>query len=508
MPRASIFPPPGIQRAATPLASSGRWFDQNLMRWRGGTLQPIGGWASLPLATFDSNPRDVLTYHDNSQNRWAIVGTDTALYAYDFGLEVLHVITPTGVGPLEPPGPALGYGTGNYGADAYGTAREPADVGPQDVAVEFGDQWAMDLFGELVMIVPTQDGHLFVWDPTTPDTPAVLVPEAPIQNFGVLVTDERFVVLLGAGGNPRQIAWCDQENFHSWTPTISNQAGTLPVETEGRPLGGIRCPGGNLLFTDNDAHLLHFVGPPYVYGLNKVGANCGLLSRRAYNSAAGLVFWIGKKTFWQYGGAVTPVISEVADWLFSILNLDWAGRLFASSNPAFTEVWWHFPDEGGTECNRYVGMTYGPQSMTWIIGLLDRSAGDIKGAMDRPVLGGNAKLYLHEYGWLDDGASRVGTVYIESADIELAPNGENRFHVTQVMHDYVGDLGAMGFRFFIQEETDGAEWDTGSYPVINGNGLTDVRFSARTMRMRVEGLTDTTFALGRTRLRSRLGGTR
>jgi hypothetical protein len=508
MQRASIFPQPGIFRAATPLASSGRWWDANLMRWRGGTLQPIGGWASLPNATFPDPARDLLSYHDNSGKRWAIIGTDSALYAYDFDLETLYTITPAGVGPLDPPGPILGYGTGDYGMDAYGTARQPQDVGPHDIAANFGDAWSLDLFGEDVYCVPTQDGQLYSWSPTTPSTPMTVIAEAPVGNYGVLVTDERFIVLIGAGGNPRQVAWCDQENPHLWAPAIDNQAGSLPLETEGKPLGGIRCPGGNLLFTDNDTHLLHYVGPPYVYGLNKVGANCGPTSRRAWNAAAGIVYWVGKKTLWQYSGSVTALPTDVSDWLFSILNSDWSGRVFASSNPAFTELWWHFPDEGSQECNRYIGVNYGAPGMPCIIGALLRNAGDIKGAMDRPLLCGGNLLYLHEFGWLDDGNSRVGTVYIETGDVELSNNGERRYHVTQVAHDYVGDMGAMGFRFFPQEESDGPSWDTGSYPVISGSGLTDVRFSGRQARMRLEGLADTPFAVGRARLLSRQGGLR
>jgi hypothetical protein len=36
----------------------------------------------------------------------------------------------------------------------------------------------------------------------------------------------------------------------------------------------------------------------------------------------------------------------------------------------------------------------------------------------------------------------------------------------------------------------------------------DVKFSGRTVRMRVEGTADTAWALGRTRLEARLGGRR
>jgi len=46
------------------------------------------------------------------------------------------------------------------------------------------------------------------------------------------------------------------------------------------------------------------------------------------------------------------------------------------------------------------------------------------------------------------------------------------------------------------------------FPITNDSGLTDVRFSARSLRMRIEALSDGPFALGKTRLIVRPGGTR
>src|SRR4249920_310735 len=115
MPRVAQAPPPGVVRNATPEATPGRWYDCNLVRFRGGQLQPIGGNVAQPHTTTPTLPRDLLTWHDNARVRWAAFGTDAALYAYRFDTQTLYTITPAGVGGLGPPGALVGYGLADYG---------------------------------------------------------------------------------------------------------------------------------------------------------------------------------------------------------------------------------------------------------------------------------------------------------------------------------------------------------------------------------------------------------
>jgi hypothetical protein len=517
-------PPPGIVRNGTPEATPGRWWDANNVRWRGGILQPIGGNVQLPATSVTDLPRDVITWHDNAYKRWAVFGTDTRLYAYDFSLQVLYDITPTGVGALDPPGALVGFGLGDYGAAAYGTARDPADIGPQDVSANMGDKWSLDTFGELLLVVPTQDGHLFVWDPNTPTVAAVVVTEAPTMNRGVIVTDQRQVVLLGAGGDPRNIAWSDQESLYIWTPDVTNLAGSKRLVTQAYALTALKVPQGILIFTTNDLHLMTYVGAPYAYGITQVAASCGPISHRAPIAIGSFAAWPSLQGFWSWAGAPAPFYCDVQDWFYSLVNRTMAGRVFGSPNPPFAELWWDWPDEGSSECNRYICVNYNPLASTaaavysaqrpWSIGMRSRTAGDLMGTMDYPILGGPAGagggLYLHEYGWLDNGNPRApnGDIYCESGAIALG-EGDKRFHVKQVVFDAATDLNnpAFGYRFFTREQPFSADADTGLYTVIN-DGLMDCRFSGRSVRMRLEATLDTTFAVGRPRLEVRPGGRR
>jgi hypothetical protein len=483
---------------------------------------PIGGHVvqpntDVPLPTL---PRDILTWHDNSNVRWAAFGTDARLWAYRFDLQEIFDITPAGVGPLDPPGARVGYGLADYGASTYGTARDPSDIGPQDIAATMGDRWSLDTFGERLLIVPTQDGHLFVWDPNTPTVLPTIVPNAPLLNRGVIVTDQRAAVLLGAGGDPRRIAWSDQEDYTVWAPAVANLAGDKQLQSQSYAMTALKVGQGVLIWTANDLHLMQYVGPPYAYGINQIAAGCGPLSPRATVAIGNTVFWPGLQNFWAYSGTVSPLPCDVGDWFFSLVNREQLGRVFGSSNPAFSECWWDWPDEGSTECNRYIAVNYSDQGRPWTIGVRNRTAADWKGVMDYPILGGpnpdatGGCLYLHEYGMTDNGVPRGGTgqIYLESGAIALG-EGDKRFHVRQIALDAAvagpEELAeVLAWRFFVREQAhDTTEYDTGSYTEQH-NGLMDVRFSGRVARIRLEALTDDVWSIGRPRLIVRPGGRR
>ena len=513
MPRVTQAPPPGVVRNATPEATPGRWYDVNLVRFRGGQLQPIGGNVAQPGTATPTQPRDLLTWHDNARVRWAAFGTDVKLYAYRFDTHVLYDITPAGVGPLNPPGALVGYGLADFGESTYGTARDPADIGVQDIAAIQGDRWSMDTFGQDLLVVPTQDGRLYRWTPTTPAVLPLLVAGAPINNRGVIVTDQRHVVLLASGGDPRNIAWSDQENPAVWAPSLTNLAGSKLLQTQSYAMCAVKVNDGLLIFTATDLHKMTYVGAPYAYGIVQIAAGCGPISARSVIGVGSFYAWPGLQTFWTYQGNVQPLKCDVQDWYFSLINRQMVGRVFGSPNPAFTELWWDWPDEGAQENNRYLALNYSDQTHPWTIGVRRRTAGDPSGTMDYPVLGGplgsGGSLFLHEYGWSDNGVPRAphGDVYAESGNITLG-EGDKRFHVKQVIFDAEAANG-IGYRFFPREQPHDAasEYDTGLYTEIH-DGLMDVRFSGRSVRMRMEAMADEPWAVGRPRLEMKAGGRR
>ena len=525
MPRVPQAPPPGVVRNATPEATPGRWYDTDHVRFRGGQIQPIGGNVALPnTAGQDLSvpdwPRDLLTWHDNAYVRWSAFGTDSKLYAYRFDTHDLYDITPAGVGPLDPPGALTGYGGGDYGLDTYGTSRDASDIGPNDIAATMGDIWSLATFGEDLLVVPTQDGHLFRWTPTTPATLPVLVTgvpagTVPANNRGVIVTDQRHVVLLGAGGDPRNIAWSDQENPDVWVADVTNLAGEKLLVTQSYVMTATKVSDGILIFTANDVHKMQYVGAPYAYGIVQIASGCGPLSLRAVVAVGSMVAWPGVQTFWSYNGNVQPQPCPVGDWFYSLLNRDKVGRVFGSPNPAFSEFWWDWPGESSTECNRYLIFNYADPGNPWAIGTRSRTAADPSATMDNPILGGylvdqTGSLFIHEFGLSNNGQPRAvsGGIYAESGAIYFS-EGETRFHCKQVVSDAAPQTGAIAFTFFAREEPgdDAGEFEAGPYVDVH-NGLVDVRFSGRSVRMRIEAVADVPFSVGRPRLVIRQGGRR
>ena len=528
-------PPPGIVRESTAEATPGRWWDGNNIRWRGGVIVPVGGNALLTGTNVGDVPRDVITWHDLSYQRWAAYGTDTHLYAYCFDTQTQYDITPTGAPPILPPGYPSGYGLGYYGDNIYGISSPTGSpIGPPGILGHVTDWWSMDTFGALLVVVPTQDGHLYSWDPAHPTTPATQVLNAPTQNRGVIVTDQRQVVLYGAGGDPRSIAWSDQENMTVWTPAVSNLAGQKELVTQAAALTACKVASGILLFTTNDVHLMTYVGPPYAYGIVQIASGCGPISPRAVAGAGSAVAWMSLQNFWLYNGNVQTLGCDVKNWFFSVLKAGAQGRLFGSANPQFAELWWDFPDINSSngECNRYIAMNYsgalpgvytgagaGVAAGYWMLGSRARTAGDRIGTLDYPVLGGigpsgsGGALYQHEAGYTDNGAARAsaGNVWLESGSITSSDGADKRFHVRQVVYDATTDptlAPAFGWRFFYKEQPyDAVERDSGLYTQIHG-GLMDTRFSGRSVRMRLEATQDAPFTVGKTRLDMVPGGTR
>ena len=82
-----------------------------------------------------------------------------------------------------------------YGASTYGTAREGGSYSPPGI-------WTLDTWGQNLVGCLDADGRIWEWALNT-GTPAAVVANAPTNNLGILVTEERHLMALGAGGNPR-----------------------------------------------------------------------------------------------------------------------------------------------------------------------------------------------------------------------------------------------------------------------------------------------------------------
>ena len=429
--------------------------------------------------------RGFITWRDNSANRWIAAGTHTKLYAMNEA-GTLKEITPTGLtAGIADALSTTGYGYSTYGTLAYGTAR------PDNGVSTPATTWSMDTWGEYLVACSNADGKIYEWQLgfTTP-TLAAAITNAPTGNKAVLVTSERIMFALGAGGNPRKVQWCDQENNTLWTPAGDNLAGDYELATPGTLLAGKRVKGVNLLFTDVDVHTAQYVGAPFVYGFEKAGSGCGLISAQSVAAIDTAAIWMSRAGFWIYDGYVKPLPSDVSDYVFGNINFNQASKVYAVHNSKFGEIWWYYPSSGSNENDSYVTFNY--RENHWNIGTLARTAGADSGVFTNPLMvSTDGYIYEHEVGFAYDSAS----VYAESGPIQLG-NGDNIMSVRQVIPDEQ-TLGEAVVSFKTRNYPTGTQSTFGPYTAANP---TSVRFSGRQVNMKVTGNTLADWRIGTMRL--------
>jgi hypothetical protein len=492
MTRQAIALPPGIKRQATSQASRGTWWDASLVRWRQGQMQPVGGWLRLPGIQLDAPVRSILSWRDDTVERWVAAASLSQVQVWD---SVGHVISPSDFAAGDPADLIDGYGLGDYSADDYGTPRVPDTV--FDPRAGPGDTVTLDNWGQDLLAMGSADGRLLHWVPNTAVS-NLLVPVANApRGRTFIVTNERSVVVIGADGDPRRVSWCDLEQLTVWAPAITNLAGSLQLKSAGAGLAARRVPQGVLIFCNDDIHLLTFTGAPYAYGLAKVGDGCGPIGPQAICSALGRTAWMGQQCFWVWDGVPRPMQSDVTDYVFANINRQTQGRTVCGHNGEFPELWWLWPDEGSVEPNRYATWNYADN--IWQLGRLARTAVTEPGAFGLPLMGDvNGYLFQHEQGWTDDGAPRFTQIYAETGDVQLG-EGDQAMCVRSVIPDIVNPA-ALQFHFFGQWEPQDLLEDYGVYTYDRSDGLIDALFEARAIRMRIEAAADGPWELGRVRL--------
>jgi hypothetical protein len=477
--------PPGIYRNGTEYQASGRWYDANLVRWYENTLRPINGWRTRSSSQMSGSCRGLITWRDNSGLRWIGAGTNTKLYAMS-ETGTLKDITPTSfTAGLSSSTIKTGYGYSTYGSLSYGVPR------PDTGSFVSANTWSLDTWGEYLVACSVSDGKLYEWQLgfSTP-TKAAEITNAPINNNALMVTQERFLFALAAGGNPRKVSWCDQENNTIWTPAADNLAGDYDLATPGSLMAGKRVKGVNLLFTDVDVHTAQYVGAPFVYGFEKAGSGCGLISAQAVATIDTAAIWMSKSGFWQFDGYVKPLQSDVADYIFDNINYTQQAKIYCVHISKFGEIWWFYPSSGSNENDSYV--TYNYRENHWNIGLLSRLAGTDSGVFIYPLMvSSDGYIYEHEVGWAYDSAS----IYAKSGPIELG-TGEQIMNVRQVIPDEQ-TLGEAVVSFTTRMYPTATQTTYGPYTAANP---TSVRFSGRQIEMKVTGNTLSDWRVGVMRL--------
>lgn len=451
--------------------------------------------------TTGSVARALHAWQSNGGTPYLAIGCSGYLFV-NSGDNVIKDITPAGFIPGSDdafsPG---GYGGGAYGTyggsppSLYGTARSSSIFVPPTI-------WHLDNFGERLVACapnPAGTGQIYEWalDYTGP-TAAILIPEAPINCAGIAVSEQRHLIAFGAGGNKRLAKWCDSENYHQWTSDATNEAGDFEFQTVGSFVKAVRIRGQMLVLYTTDAHVMNYIGQPFVFGRERIGVDCGPVGSGAVAVTGSFVSWMGSKRFWSYeGGTAEPLQSDVADYVFQRLNTTQAYKTTAAHNGEFGEIWWFYPSGNSDEPNSYVIYNY--REGHWSIGEIGRSAWVDSGVFSYPTaVDPNGILMRHEQGFLNDGASMFSSIYAETGALEIPPAGDRVMAVNRVVPDEKTG-GDVSVTFRTRFTPEGAEYTYGPY-AVRTDGYTDVRFSGRQIVMRISPNVDGEWRVGKFRI--------
>lgn len=488
--------PAGVYKNGTDLEGQNRWQNASLVRWRDNTMRPVNGWTSHKTG-FTSNPvRGFHIWESNDGSRYYAGGSYNELKIGTTDGTITD-ITPTDLtAGLEHSDISVGYGTGTYGSGTYGTSRA------NNTYTEV-NTWSLDNWGEYLVACSTGDGRLLEWDLNTANN-AAAISNAPTNCTGLLVTEERIMFALGAGGNPRKIQWSDYQDNTTWSPTVSNQAGDTELQTSGQIMQGIRTRGQVLILTDIDAHSMRYTGPPFVYSNQRVGTACGAISRAAAVDTDAGVFWMGQRDFHAFDGNVVRTLPcDVHDHVYGEIQGKNQTKAWAFNNSEFGEVWWFYQSTAQAsetgEIDKYVAYNY--KENYWHIGELSRTAGGPRGVYANPLLVDSTDVYKHEVA-----GSGAENMFAETAPMQMG-NGENVMHVTSFVADEKtkGDVQVTFTTKLYPNENAVNERTFGPFDPLTPTG---VRLSGRQMKMRLDFDDGADFRFGVMRLDTIQGGKR
>jgi hypothetical protein len=320
----------------------------------------------------------------------AAAGAATAAYQINVGGDISFV--------------DFGWGTGTWGLSTWGTPR-PASTGLSLLA----RVWQFDNFGEN-LILQQVDGGIYEWAPSSGlGTRATAISGAPTKSkYALVSTPDRHLVCFGTEStlgdpttqDPMFVRFSSQEDINDFVATATNTAGGQRLTDGNEIVSALRSRGQILIWTDTSIHGQQYLGPPYTFGFQQLGANCGIIAPHASADVNGVAYWMSKDAFFVFDGTVKKIPCTVQDYVFEDLNIAQATAVNVGINTQFNEVTWFYPSLSSDYVNRFV--TYNYMENVWSVGSMARTAWTDIGTFEKPL--------ATEYDPLDNEAT-ITTIY-------------------------------------------------------------------------------------------------
>ena len=377
----------------------------------------------------------------------------------------------------------VGSGAAVSHADNAAVVQSTSFIGwGQPATVGIGVQlrlWSHSPFGEDLIFNP-RGTSLFYWanaaSASTFNRAQLLGPSATIvtksgsvttdsncptvANFVMVSDASRFVIAYGCNDygsviqDPLLVRWSDQESFATWTPAITNQAGSTRLSHGSQIVTAMQTRQEILVLTDTTIYSMQYLGPPFVWGFQIMGDNISIAGPNAVATANNITYWMGTDKFYMYAGRVQTLPCTLREYVYNDINLEQSYQFCSGTNEGYSEIWWHYCSSNSTVINRYIIYNYLENS--WYYGdwnnyqgvsqgrtaWLDSSLRAFPMAITYGVTGAstNAQLLYHEDG-ADDGTENPSVpiaAEVTSSDFDIG-DGHNFGFVWRLIPDLTFD---------------------------------------------------------------------
>jgi hypothetical protein len=340
MATASLKISPGVDVQSTALQSERQINASNLIRFKSGLIERLGGCTRLINAAFNGIASAIMPWADLNTTQYVAIGTTTKLQLLAAGA-IVDITPASGVG---------------------------------------GGSWSLDKWGQ-DLVAAVQGGALSHWvPPVSGGNIAIAIPNAPpVVNGLIVAAPEQQIITWGAYSltlgqqDPLLLRWCDIGNLTVWVAATNNQAGSFRIPNGSRIVAVVWAGLNGIVWTDLDTWSMTYVNYPLVYALNRIGESCGLIAPKAVGVLGGRTAWLSQNDFFVLQGGQPQVIPcSVRDIIFNNLDRTHVNAIHCDVNTWFNEFKWYFPVTGsGGVCTAYVkwSPTEGGQNGLWDYGL-------------------------------------------------------------------------------------------------------------------------------------------
>jgi hypothetical protein len=420
------------------------------------------------------------------------VGTATAAYQLNTGSAISFV--------------DFGWGTGTWGFSTWGTPRPPSAA-----LSLFARVWQFDSYGEN-LILQLVDGGIYEWLPSTGlATRATAIAGAPTKSkYALISTPDRHLVCFGTETtlgspttqDPMFVRFSDQENIGDFVATATNTAGGQRLADGNEIRTALRSRGQILIWTDTSLHGQQYLGPPYTFGFQQLGANCGVIGPHAAVDVNGVAYWMGSDAIYMFDGTVKKLACTVQDYVFGDINLIQSTSVSAGINSQFNEVSWFYATSDSNYVNRFV--TYNYLENVWSIGTMARTAWTDASTFEKPtaseysptdtastistiygLTAGRSQLYSQETGVDANGSAIDAFVYSGYFDIG---DGDQMLLMQKFIPDFKRQVGniSVQLRLRAYPQATAVPSSLDPYVIAPGTEFVSTRARGRQVQLRIE----------------------